>query len=52
MNQALPASCRDFLNKEYWSRLFRKTKKEADTSDIYDWYGDYSAFGNLLKKHI
>ena len=48
----LPSQCRDFMNKSYWEKFFRKIKKEGGDTEFFEWYGEYSSFDHLFKKYI
>lgn len=53
MNQSvLPQQCRDFMNKQYWKRFFKKIKKEGQATEYFEWYGNYTSFDHLFKKFI
>ncbi|CAD8060411.1 unnamed protein product [Paramecium primaurelia] len=52
MQGVLPTQCRDFMNKQYWQRFFKKIKKEGQQNEFFEWYGNYDSYNHLFKKYI
>ena len=47
---ALPKKTNEFLDKKYWDKFFSKMKKESETLEFFEWYGEYKDFRPILTK--
>lgn len=48
----LPSETKDFLNKKYWDKFFRKLKEKGEDSEFFEWYGDFKNFSAILSKIV
>ena len=51
MNKILPKKFEEFEQKDYWDKFFKNVKKSGE-SEYFEWYGEYSEFGSILKKYV
>lgn len=51
MDKILPKKFEEFEQKGYWDKFFKNVKKTQD-GGYFEWYGEYSEFGSILKKYI
>lgn len=49
---ALPKKTMEFLDKKYWDKFFSKVKKESESMEYFEWYGEFKDFAKVFRTII